>query len=471
MRIRTLSFLLVTAGAATVIGGASGERFGQADPSREAVPTLAAVPGGTAAALTLPSFNSGVPKAVYTVPLDGSQTQLVTADLNGDGRPDILITVSKDTGIRPIPVTILVNDGKGNFSDQTRGLFTNDVPMPENPRQIVIADFNGDGRPDVFMADTGDDRDPYAGFQNTLILSAPGSKLVDATANLPQTSDYSHSACTADVNGDGHSDIYVGNIYGGNHVTPRLLLNDGTGHFTIGGSLPAELGDPNFPVRYTTCAFADVNGDGKPDLVLGADDHTPSSAVLLNDGAGDFRFLADAMPPKPFGANAIALNVVPTDVNHDGHPDLLVAFTRGDPFYVDAYVQVLINNGDGIFRDETVTRLPAQPEGTTPAYFLDLLDLDGDGIPDLGLHLGGDGQPTDFYTLDANGIFHPKGSLGVPADLWSIADFNGDRRLDLVAVGRNAHTVVVTLQKPPAKKTVPRCKRGQRSTKRKPCRR
>src|SRR2546423_6564917 len=422
------------------------------------------------AAVVVPSFDPGAAKAVYTVPLDGSQQQLVTTDLNGDGHPDILIAMCKDSCIRPIPITILVNDGKGNFSNQTSALFTNDVPMPENPRQIVVADFNGDGRPDVFIADTGDDRDPYAGFQNTLKLSAPAGKLVDATATLPQASDYSHSACTGDINGDGHPDIYVGNIYGVNHITPRLLLNDGTGHFTIGGSLPGELEDPNFTARYTTCTFADVNGDGKPDLVLGADDHTLDSAVLLNDGAGNFRLLPNAIPPKPFGANAIALNIVPSDVNHDGQIDLLVSFTRGDPFYVGADVQVLINNGDGTFRDETATRLPAQPEGPVPAYFLNLLDLNADHVPDLGLRLGSDDQSTDCYTIDSNGLFHPQGSLGIQTALWSIADLNGDGRPDLVTVGQNTHTVFVTLSRPPRKAT-PKCKRGQRSTRRHPCHR
>jgi hypothetical protein len=423
-----------------------------------------------AAAARLPDFGSSPAKAVYNVPLGGAQTQLVTTDLNGDGHPDILITVSQDTGIRPMPITILVNDGKGNFSDQTRSLFTNDVPRPENPRQIVVADFNGDGRPDVFIADTGDDRVPYRGFQNTLILSAPGGELVDATANLPQASDYSHSACVADVNKDGHPDIYVGNHYGGNHVTPRLLLNDGTGHFTVGGSLPPQLGDPSFPVGYTTCTFADVNGDGNPDLILGADDNTPNSAVLLNDGTGNFTPLANAIPAKPFGANAIALNAVPVDVNRDGHLDLLIAFTSGDPFYAYAAIQVLINNGDGTFRDETKTRLPDQPAGLTPVYFLDLLDLNGDHIPDLGLHLGGDNEGEGFYTLGANGSYRFQGSLGVPGSLWSIADLNGDGRLDLVSVARLDHTVYVTLQEP-STKPVPRCKHGQRSTKRKPCRR
>src|SRR5438270_733633 len=171
------------------------------------------------------------------------------------------------------------------------------------------------------------------------MLSAPAGKLVDATATLPQASDYSHSACTGDINGDGHPDIYVGNIYGVNNITPRLLLNDGTGHFTIGGSLPGELEDPNFTARYTTCTFADVNADH---------------------------------------------------------------------------------------------------------------------VPDLGLRLGSDGQSTDFYTLDTNGIFHPQGSLGIQTALWSIADLNGDGRPDLVTVGQNTHTVFVTLSRPPRKAT-PKC--------------
>src|SRR5437868_3189946 len=133
---------------------------------------MVAALGATAtavAALSLPSFNPAAANVVYTMPFDGAQSQLVTTDLNGDGHADILITVSKDTGIRPIPVTILINNGKGAFSDQTQSLFTNGVPMPENPRQVIVADFNGDGRPDVFMADHGDDRFPFSGFQNTLI--------------------------------------------------------------------------------------------------------------------------------------------------------------------------------------------------------------------------------------------------------------------------------------------------------------
>ena len=109
-------------------------------------------------------------------------------------------------------------------------------------------------------------------------------------------------------------------------------------------------------------------------------------------------------------------------------------------------------------------------EGPVPAYFLNLLDLNADHVPDLGLRLGSDGQSTDFYTLDSNGIFHPQGSLGIQTALWSIADLNDDGRPDPVTVGQNTHTVFVTLSRPPRKAT-PKCKRGQRSTRRHPCHR
>jgi hypothetical protein len=153
----------------------------------------------------------------------------------------------------------------------------------------------------------GNDAPPFPGGQNQLILSAPGGHLVDATANLPQASDLSGSACTADVNHDGHADIYVSNLFSGDGSPPRLLLGDGTGHFTVSTGLDAGLTNPSFDQnRYTQCAFADVNGDGSPDLVLGASKWTNDSAVFLNEGAGNFRFLPNALPAKPLEPQADA---------------------------------------------------------------------------------------------------------------------------------------------------------------------
>jgi hypothetical protein len=275
-----------------------------------------------------------------------------------------------------------------------------------------------------------------------LILSVPGGKLADATASLPQVSDFTHSGAAGDVNGDGATDVYVGNV--GNHVAPRILLNDRNGHFTVGdGLLPAAQADLDLN-QYTSSLFVDVNGDGKLDLVLGAEQHTPDSVVLLNDGTGHFTLLPGALPPKPFGPDAVAEDIAPTDVNGDGRPDLLIAFTKSNLF-TGRWVQVLIGNGDGTFRDETATSL-AQSDNNDPwPTFIEERDLNRDGHPDLAVRVGGGagGSPL-LYLLDpAAGLFQPGPTLNVGNSLWTFIDAQGDGSNDIVAV--NPSTGVVSL--------------------------
>jgi hypothetical protein len=429
-----------------------------------AVPSVSAraAPSSSAGAEdSLPSFDPSGLKVAARVALDGAISHLATVDLNGDGHPDVLLTVQKDTGVHPVAVIVLVNNGRGGFSDQTQSVFTGPVPRPEAPTGIVVADFNGDGRPDVFLPDGGNDAPPFTGYQNTLVLSAPGGHLVDASTNLPPVSDNSGSACAADVDHDGHVDLYVGNLYSAGLTPPRLLLNDGSGHFAVGGSLPPELSSLS-DARYSSCAFVDVNGDGSPDLVLGADDHTANSAVLLNDGASNFHYLADALPPKPLGPTTLGLAIASCDVNHDGHPDLLIAY--------DTTMQVLVGNGDGTFHDETATRLPpAQNNGTSSIYGIEVMDLDNNGTPDFGTHLGFANNLPAFYTSNAAGVFHAV-DLPVATTNWKLTDLNGDGRVDIVEAAPLGGQVDVNLQKPPTKAT-PKCKRGQRSTRRHPCHR
>lgn len=104
--------------------------------------------------------------------------------------------------------------------------------------KIIVTDFNGDGQPDVFIADFGQDAfDPsqgtFPGRQNTLLLSTPEGKLIDATANLPQQSDTTGHAAAADIDGDGDFDLLILNLPGQKRIGPHLWLNDGTGRFTV----------------------------------------------------------------------------------------------------------------------------------------------------------------------------------------------------------------------------------------------
>jgi hypothetical protein len=152
------------------------------------------------------------------------------ADFNGDGRPDVLATQGLSRSRTLYPPTIFVNDGHGGFANQTDALFSGRLPSTISQIRVQVADFNRDRRPDVFIADAGSDLPGDPGHQDALILSAPGGKLVDATANLPQQDMYTATASVADVNGDGAPDLFVGGwlFIGGNEI----LLNDGTAHPT-----------------------------------------------------------------------------------------------------------------------------------------------------------------------------------------------------------------------------------------------
>lgn len=342
-------------------------------------------------------------------------TELRTADLNGDGLRDVIIGPLVYERLEPVPPVFLLNKGGGRFVEATDSLFDGPVPKIEWNREMVVADFNGDGRPDVFIADTGLDNQAlnpgYPGQQDRLILSTPDGKYVDASANLPQQRTFTHSAAAADVNGDGHIDIFENNLgcCGRDHVPAEILLNDGSGHFTAAPALLHHFPLNQYGQTYSLAsALADVNGDGHPDLIVGGDEQIERSAVLLNDGHGNFSF-SEWLPPKLYGRDALVMDIVAAEVNGDGAVDLLLAETQSNPYYIGSKIQVLINDGHGHFTDETKTRLPNQPQAQSWPDRLLAEDFNDDGKPDLAIQYASVGitpeaDPTPFW-LNENGVF------------------------------------------------------------------
>ncbi len=392
-----------------------------------------AVPSDTAAPKVCPPYY-GNSEIVLRVDLPSDLWGMRAADFNDDGWPDIVLRRGFTQTDTPARLEILLNDGNGKIVLGTSQVFTGSIPTVVGPRELLLADFNGDGRLDIFIADHGIDASPEPGAQNTLVLSSPDGKMSDATEKLPQVSDYTHSAAAADIDMDGDVDLYVGNIWGKNMIPPVIYLNsDGAGLFVQAkGLLPYPLEDLGFGA-FTASEFADVNNDTFPDLILGdaGDDLEggPESYVLLNDGTGHFSYLKNAIPPKPWSETNTALDIDVADINGDEYLDLFILFTKWE--YQGRYVQVLINNRDGTFRDETEARLP-QSENNKPSFFwVQLLDFNMDGQLDIITFPSMGDQEFDFYLNTGNGFFQPLSNpFNFTSETFTFLDIDQDGDLD-----------------------------------------
>jgi uncharacterized protein (TIGR03437 family) len=281
-------------------------------------------------------------------PVGANPASVAVADFNGDGNLDIVTANSGDN-----TVTVLLGDGTGNFTAAANSPFA----VGTNPNSVAVADFNGDGHPDIVTANTGgNDVTVLLGNASGGFTPAPGSPF--AVGLFPQ------SVAVGDFNGDGKPDLVTANA--GND-TVRVLLGNGLGGFTGGGAFPAG----SFP---HSVAVMDLNGDGKPDIVA-ANSGSHSVTVLLGTGSSG-GFTAAAGSPFAVGANP--QSVAALDVNGDGKPDLVTANAG------DNTVTVLLGNLSNASGGFTAAGGSPFAAGSTPVS-LATADFNGDGRPDIAM--------------------------------------------------------------------------------------
>jgi len=435
-RVRFNSFVMLTLVACAA--GGTDARAQESPPLSFVVPAVhgPGTPGfGLVSDPTIqPYLGPGVPAPVgLTLPVD----------LQGNGRPDVLAchaSFPPDPRTKA-PCRLLRPQSDGSLVDITRTLLgAGALPSVEHPREIVVADFNRDQRPDIFVAAHGYDTHPFDGETNVLLISNLDGTYSDRSSTLPQVPDFSHSACAGDVNDDGRIDIYVGNL-GPREVGPYFLIGNGDGTFTrTQTGLPTQIA--NSTESFLSCALVQVDGDGFVDLVLGtwSVGGFTASVVLYGDGRGDFTGRARYVLPAT--TQGVVTDIAPFDVNRDGRPDLFIVTQASNSATGGFGLQILMNQGNGTYRDETTARLPTfTPRSTGPfCAFVRFADFNGDGWEDFFCDTNGwnENEPR-VWLNSANGTWVPVPPGSMPQQstfaIMHAVDFEGDGRSDLLRVG------------------------------------
>ena len=234
-------------------------------------------------------------------------------------------------------MSVLLGNGNGSFKAAQ-----NIATGGKTAMNVTTADVNNDGFVDITVSNFDSD--------NVSVLLGNGN----GSFKAPQTSTTGKSpwgVVTADVNGDGHVDIITADT---NSATVSVLLGNGNGSFKA----PQAFGTGGTP---NSVAVADVNLDGKLDIVT-TNNSSNSLSVLLGNGNGTFK--GQTFIPVASAAQAATVSIA--DLNADGKPDIVY----GDAY--DANVWVLLGNGDGTFEAAQNFVVGTSPELPTSVALADL---------------------------------------------------------------------------------------------------
>jgi len=350
--------------------------------------------------LLVTNFCAGIPNCDGTVGVllgngDGTFQEAVTygsggfwayaiavADVNGDGKQDIVvanlcpISGNCSSGV----VGVLLGNGDGTFQAATSYSTGGWVGGCCGSYSLAVADVNGDGKPDLLVASPCQGPDCSESENGTVgVLLGNGDGTFQPVVTYSSGGFSAQGLAVADVNGDGRPDVVVANVCGNSTCTPNngavgVLLGNGDGTFQSAVTYSSGGTQAN------SVAVSDVNGDGKPDLVVVNDsacsDYSCNGniAVLLGNGNGTFQ------APMTYGSGGFAgLSVALADVNGDGKLDAVVAFNSSSRTNnCDGIVAVYLGNGDGSFQSPV-----SLSSGACGALWVAAADVNADGKPDL----------------------------------------------------------------------------------------
>ena len=353
----------------------------------------------------------------FPVPLQEVVGGVALSDFDGDGDLDAFATI-RGSFDQMTKIKVWRNNGDGTFATPI------EFPTGQGPAGIVIADFTGDGKPDVITAN-------YGG--SSISLLRHNGLIGGAAGFLPPVSfnatNHAEKIAAADVNGDGILDVVVGETVDiGPLATLAVMINTGNGNFAAPVIYDAA---PGGRFGSTAVALTDLDNDGDVDLIGGGfyeNGSIDNGAVTIrrNNGSGTFGAAEIILFTNP--------NFVPNPkeittgfINGDGFPDIVAAVPSGRA--IEGFV-VVNSNGSGGFNT------PIYYEASQQTFDVAVVDLDKDGHGDVITVANSSAAVTVHKNL-GNGSFPvlTRYEVASLSDAVESADIDNDGDIDIVVNG------------------------------------
>jgi len=359
-----------------------------------------------------------------TIPTSSSPQSIFSMDLDGDGKPDLVIADADSN----LVMVYHNNSTPGNISFVLQGSYN--MGAGTYPIAVIAGDLDGDGKPELVVSNL------YTLTISILLnTSTPGNISFAAPVSYP-AGNYASVAAIADLNGDGKPEIAV--ACAGAHVLSTYTNKSTVGHLSFFPMVNWALASYAGPYKVEV---ADIDGDGLPDMAA-ADGNNNIVSVLRNTSSiGDtVSFAAHVDFATGNGPQGLAIG----DLDGDGKPDLAVAnnndntlsllHNTSSPGTISFATQIVVNSGNG-------------------ALDLVISDLDGDGKPDLAVDDEGGNAVSVHKNISTVGTIavNPNVDYAVGEIPFSIttADYDGDGKPDLATANNVGNTISVLLNKGP----------------------
>jgi 6-phosphogluconolactonase (cycloisomerase 2 family) len=435
----------------TAVSGTDTLKFANCTPTITSFTPAAAAPG---ASVTLTGSNFNAQAALNVVYFGAAKATVTSATANS-----LMVTVPSGATYAPITVlntaTGLSGASLSSFipvyspakTDLSSCDFKDKVDFTtnDNPYSVAFGDIDGDGKPDMAVANSNSYT--VSVYRNISATGSLSSNSFAAKVDLSLSSP-AFSVAFADLDGDGKQDLIVANSYYWGSSNVSVFRNIATnGSLSTASFAPRiDLGLGSYLYLYHV-AVGDLDGDGKPDLAVPYQSNSGSSLVAIfrnNSSSGVINFVSSASLTLP--NYAYPYSVAIGDLDGDNKSDLVIANQNINISSISLFRNISVSGS--LSTSSFATRLDLAT-GTNP-YYLAMGDLDGDGKQDLAVANRTSNTVSLFRNTAISGSLSSSSfaakvdlSTGTSPRSVSIADLNGDGKPDLVVANDAANTISV----------------------------